>query len=62
MNGRAKEIFRDGFNMIESGCNLEEFKRQSKAIVSKYTDVKDVMLCTELFNVIADHIVRRDRM
>lgn len=61
-NGKAKEIFRDVFNLIDSGCNIESFKEQSKKIAPKYTEVKDTMLCVELLTVAASHIVRRDKV
>lgn len=60
-NGKAKDIFRDGFNALDSGCSIEEFKEKSKQIVAKYSEVKDTMLCVELLAVVASHINRRDR-
>ena len=62
MNGREREIFRDCYNILESECGIEEFKKQSKDIATKYEDVKDKMLCIELLGVIAAHIGRRDRV
>lgn len=62
MNGKAREIFRDCYNILESECNIEEFKEKSKEVVAKYEEVKDTMLCVELLGVVASHIIRRDRM
>ena len=62
MNGRAKEIYRDCYNLLESECGLDEFKEKSKGVVSKYEEVKDTMLCVELLGVVASHIMRRDRV
>ena len=62
MKGKEKEIFRDCYNILESECGIEEFKKQSTVIAAKYDEVKDKMLCIELLGVIAAHIGRRDRV
>lgn len=62
MKGREKEIFRDCYNILESECDIEEFKQQSTVIAAKYDEVKDKMLCIELLGVLSNHIIRRDRV
>lgn len=61
MEGRVREIFRDCFDLIETGCSLEEFKEKSSELVKKYTDLKEKMLCLDMLDALATYITRRDR-
>ena len=55
MNGRESEIFRDCYNLLKEN-DISNFVENSKRITSKYTDIDDKMLCTELLSVVGRHM------
>lgn len=57
MIGREREIFRDCYNLLE-GNDLDNFSHKAKAIISKYSDIDDKMLCCELLGVVGNHLHR----
>ncbi len=50
-----QKIFRDVFNLLEKD-DLSTFTEDAKIITSKYTNLDEMMLCTDLISAISTYM------
>ena len=55
LTSKEREIFRDCYNILEKN-DLGNFVNDAKAITSKYDNLDDKMLCTEMLGVVKKHM------